>query len=67
MSGFFVHGSIKDACCSSTPKAAPLMQWTTMTDGGFIAAVSTTEALERLSRLSTASKRGDEQHDDHRD
>jgi len=26
-----------------------------MTDGGFIAAVSTTEALERLNRLSTAA------------
>ena len=45
---------VEDACCSSTPEAhADAVD--RMTDGGFIAAVSTTEALERLSRLSTAA------------
>ena len=45
---------VEDACCSSTPEAHT-DAIDRMTDGGFIAAVSTAEALDRLSRLSTGA------------
>jgi nicotinamidase-related amidase len=46
---------VEDACCSSTPEAHT-DAIDRMTDGGFISAVSTAEALDRLSRLSMATE-----------
>ena len=45
---------VEDACCSSTPEAHQ-DAIDRMTDGGFIAAMSTAETLDRLSTLSAHS------------